>query len=415
MDNIDIELRKVLDAAVQSTSHGLIECDGMTLKELFQSKLNDLNMTTTQAERLLDISHKSLLAILNNTGERIDIINVIKLAHFLGLSISDIMKLYVPKMPSEQIGEIQKAREAGYIVANFDIALLKKIGFFKSGDLIANQSLMHIKKRITSFFGIPTVYDYTENSIFPAFSRSKRDSHELIRNFWIKSAYVQFKLINNPNEYRREYLTDLIYKIKPYTRDIKGGLLAVVRALFKIGITVIYQPHIPNLQIKGATFSCNGKPCIVLSDLNNRYPTLWFVLLHELYHVLYDFKEISERCYHISEENNSDLFLVDEVSPDEFARDFLLNKERLKFVSSYINSPSIVNKCAQEWSLHPSIIYAIYMYEASQNGFTKVWSSPLAKNIPAMTDALKLFNTHPFEKESLIESVQEIKELIYNI
>ncbi len=59
-------------------------------------------MTTTQAERLLDISHKSLLAILNNTGERIDIINVIKLAHFLGLSISDIMKLYVPKMPSER-------------------------------------------------------------------------------------------------------------------------------------------------------------------------------------------------------------------------------------------------------------------------------------------------------------------------
>ena len=74
-----------------------------------------------------------------------------------------------------------------------------------------------------------------------------------------------------------------------------------------------------------------------------------------------------------------------------------------------------MKKCAQEWSLHPSIIYAIYMYEASQNGFTKIWSSPIAKNIPAMTDALKLFNTHPFEKENLIESVQEIKELIYNI
>ena len=40
MDNIDIELRKVLDVAIQSTSHGLIECNGMTLKELFQSKLN---------------------------------------------------------------------------------------------------------------------------------------------------------------------------------------------------------------------------------------------------------------------------------------------------------------------------------------------------------------------------------------
>lgn len=30
MDNIDIELRKVLDVAIQSTSHGLIECNGDT-------------------------------------------------------------------------------------------------------------------------------------------------------------------------------------------------------------------------------------------------------------------------------------------------------------------------------------------------------------------------------------------------
>lgn len=99
-------------------------------------------------------------------------------------------------------------------------------------------------------------------------------------------------------------------------------MLSVARALYKIGITVIFQPSIQKLQIKGATFACNGKPCIVLSDLNKRYPTLWFVLLHELYHVLYDFDEISERNYHVSEEDSSDLFLLDEISPDEFARDF---------------------------------------------------------------------------------------------
>lgn len=32
-----------------------------------------------------------------------------------------------------------------------------------------------------------------------------------------------------------------------------------------------------------------------------------------------------------------------------------------------------------------------------------------------MDDALSLLNTHPFEKETLLESVLQIKNLIYNI
>lgn len=400
-------IEKILNPAVKSNLH--LE-EGKTLREIFDAKLKELNVTQSKVETLISIERKTLNSILDNTAKRIDVVNLIKISHFLGLEISELMFLYAPEMPIEMIKEVQTAKDASYIFNHFDIDSLTKIGIISKGD-----NSQDIRAKIEKFFGFSSIYDYTYDTIFPAFSRPKRDSHEQVRAFWIKSAYTQFKLINNPNNYRREDLTELIYKIKPYTRDVRGGLLAVARALYKIGITVIYQPMIQRLQIKGATFSCNGKPCIVLSDLNNRYPTLWFVLLHELYHVLYDFEEITERSYHISEEDSSDLFLLDEISPDEFARDFLLNKERLKFVSGYINSPSIVEKCAREWSIHSSIIYAIYMYEASQGGFTKIWSSPLSKNIPTMEEALDLFNTHPFEKECLEESAKEIKELIYNI
>lgn len=31
-----------------------------------------------------------------------------------------------------------------------------------------------------------------------------------------------------------------------------------------------------------------------------------------------------------------------------------------------------------------------------------------------MNEALELINTHPFEKETLMESVQQIKEFLYN-
>ena len=36
------------------------------------------------------------------------------------------------------------------------------------------------------------------------------------------------------------------------------------------------------------------------------------------------------------------------------------------------------------------------------------------KYIPKMNEALELINTHPFEKETLMESVQQIKEFLYN-
>lgn len=400
-------IERILDPAIKNNLH--IE-KGKTLRDIFDAKLKELNVAQSKVETLISIERKTLNSILNNTAKRIDVVNLIKISHFLGLEMNELLALYAPEMPIEMIKEVQLAKDASYIFNNFDIDSLIKIGIILKGD-----NSQDIRRKLEKFFTFSSIYDYTQDTIFPAFSRPKRDSHEQVRAFWIKSAYTQFKQINNPNEYNREYLTDLIYKIKPYTRDVQGGLLSVARALYKIGITVIFQPSIQRLQIKGATFACNGKPCIVLSDLNKRYPTLWFVLLHELYHVLYDFNEIIERSYHVSEEDSSDLFLLDEISPDEFARDFLLNKERLKFVSAYINSPTIVEKCAREWSIHPSIIYAIYMYEASQNGFTMIWSGPLAKEIPSTDDALKLFNTHPFEKECLEESVKKIKELIYNI
>ncbi len=44
---------------------------------------------------------------------------------------------------------------------------------------------------------------------------------------------------------------------------------------------------------------------------------------------------------------------------------------------------------------------------------TNEWAS-YNKHIPKINEALKLINIHPFEKETLMESVQLIKEVIYN-
>lgn len=126
-------------------------------------------------------------------------------------------------------------------------------------------------------------------------------------------------------------------KIRPFTRDIENGLVQVAKALYKVGVTVIFQPSIEKLQIRGATFSCNKKPCIVLSDLQKNYPTLWFTLLHELHHVLYDFDEINKRVFHLSS-GEGDIFLMNEERADNFATEYLLSEARLRYAIGYINS-----------------------------------------------------------------------------
>ena len=182
--------------------------------------------------------------------------------------------------------------------------------------------------------------------------------------------------------------------------------MLVVKALYKVGVTIIFQPSISTLQIKGATFSCNNKPCIVLSDLNKNYPTLWFVLLHELHHVLYDFQDIQKRMFHLSGEG--DIFLMNEERADDFALEYLLPEPKFKYAIGYINSKLTIERLAKEWTIHPSIIYAIYCYKTNE------WAK-FSRYIPKMDIALEALNTHPFDKESLLESVKEIKELVYNI
>jgi DNA-binding Xre family transcriptional regulator len=396
MDNIDIELRKVIDAAIQSS----IDIKNVaSLKELYITKRDSLKLSDRQIQKILGMDLKTITPILNGEAKQINFINVIKLSHFLGISVNDLIKVYVPELDSRQIGDIQRAREAGYIVEHFDVSTLNKIKFFKKGG-----SSHEMSEKIKRFFNLDTIYSYSEDILQSAFSRTKRNSNDLMRNFWVRSALVQFREIANPNSYNRKDLIDLIPNIRPYTRDVEFGLIKVLKALYYVGVTVIFQPSVEKLQVRGATMVVNKKPCIVLSDLQNNYPTLWFTLLHEMHHVLYDIDEIEKRTYHISS-GEGDIFLMNEEKADDFAKEYLLNESRLKFATGYITSDYNVGKLAKEWGVHPSIIYAIYCYRTGEWAFYN-------KYIPKMDVSLRLLNTHPFGRESLIESAREVKKLI---
>lgn len=407
-DSSGSEYSDLFRRLVQPVNQTIQSEDDNTIKKRFDQRIKDLGITINNAVELIGIEHKSLLPILDGTAKRVDLVNAIKLAHFLNVTIEDFAVMYTGQLEASVIGQIERAKKGSYLSTSLDLKGLKSENFVKNIN-----SVESIEDRVNTFFGLQSIYEYSDIGVKSAFSRSKRDSNALMREFWVKSASIQFRNVANPYDFSRSELIDLLPKIRPYTQDIEAGLLTVIKALYRIGVTVIYQPYLKAIQVRGATMVINGKPCIVLTDYLNRYTTLWHTLIHELHHVLYDLEEIQKREVHLS--GQPDLFLVNENKADEFARQYLFSPERSNQILPFINDEIIVKRFTDSAQVHASFAYAYYLHDLTQKGYTNAWGNKLAKKIPVCQASLSLLNTRAFEKDTLKESIEYLKKVVFNV
>jgi Zn-dependent peptidase ImmA (M78 family) len=374
-----------------------------SLALLLKNKLKSSGLNKTQFEKLAGLQRRSLDGILKKTSKQTDIINLLKLGEFLDLSFEELLILHFNNRPSDEIKELQTSMELTYINKYFDLKTLSSLGFIGK-----DNSLEDLKNRICLFFGIDSIYDYEKELNEALYSRTKKTFSDKMKDFWIKSSYKYFELIDNPNDYSRNELIDLIPKIKPYTQNVENGLLTVFQALYNIGITVVFQPKLPKTQIRGATFLINEKPCIVITDLNKNYATVWFSLIHELHHVLFDLEIIEKTKYHLTGE--PDLFLMQEDKANEFASEYLISKEKMRYIEKLIHNPLMVNKFAKECQIHPSIIYSQYQWRESEKG-NDFWGA-FKEYFPNLQLATKRLNISNWDVESLKLAAEKIKELL---
>ncbi len=371
--------------------------------ELLKSKLKSTGLSKTHFERLSGIQRKSLDAILKKSSKQTDIVNLLKLGEFLELSLEKLLILHFKDRPTNEIKELQNSMDITYINKNFDLKTLASLDFIKIDD-----SVEDLKIRICEFFEIDSIYDYEQELNNALYSRTKRTFSDKMKDFWIKSSYKYFELIDNPNEYSRERLIDLIPKIKPYTQNVEKGLLTIFQALFNIGVTVVFQPSLPKTQIRGATFFINNKPCVVITDFNKNYATIWFALIHELNHVLFDLETIEDTKFHLSGE--PDLFLLQEDKANEFASEYLLSSEKMRYIEKLINNPLVVRRFAKECQVHPCIIYSQYQWRQSELG-NNYWGL-FKEHFPDVTLATKNLNISNWDVKSLKLAAEKIRELL---
>lgn len=351
----------------------------VTLRSLFDKRVEELNITPTSATDIADIQYRTLNGILDGTQRKIDFTNIIKLADFLQISVEKCAKLYLTSLEKNFPQEKTISKDKiDFIRNHFDLADLKKSGFIKN---ISDFS--DIEKRITNFFGLNSIFEYRMPAQEAAFSAGYiTPKSTFSRSTWINTAKHVFKAINNPYEYDREALISYFPEIRRHSMSVDMGLNNVIRSLYKIGITVIYLPPFSSLHLRGATFSENNKPCIALTDYKGFYATIWFALIHELHHVLFDWQEIKTGNYHVSDPN-SDLMPVKEkeAEADNFAREYIFSKEKSSTIRPNLFSQQHVEKVAKLNHVHPSIIYTFDAYDRGSNN-RAAWARAKVMNPP---------------------------------
>ncbi|WP_158825958.1 helix-turn-helix domain-containing protein [Mucilaginibacter lacusdianchii] len=393
------EIYKMLDSG-ETTS----------FRELVEQKKKELAINSDlQLAKLTGIDKNTLPRIIDGETQKVDLFSLIKLCHFLGLDTTQVLQIYVASLKPEIIGDLDRARTANYILRNFDLQGLHKIGFIKS-----TTDFDAIEKRITTFFNLDSIFQYNSYIGAVAFSRTKILSSDKMREFWIRAAVFHFEKINNPNEYQKDILASLIPKIHPYTRYVEKGLQHVIQALYNIGVTVIVQGYLTKTQVRGGTFSINNKPCIVLTDYRNSYPHLWAALMHELFHVLYEFDLIKSTSYHLTGDPQSPMFPFNEEYAEIFSWDMLLPKDKREYVKHMIRSESTIASFAKDNMVHPGIIYAAYCEDLyaqpdkkSEFGLYQHFFGKSEKSINAIKYT-------PWQRENINEEVEEKKQS-YNL
>lgn len=370
--------------------------DYYPLQELYDQRLAYLEITKNQASNILDVDQKTIDSILKGELRKVDFVTILKLSNFLEIPYEQLINKYFKLVGDTHNEDILSAKKRSFIVNNFDLPSLKKIGFI---DSISDFS--HIEERLKTFFGYKEIFEHAKYKITAAFSSGKRTSNKSNLMFWYAAAGQSLEKTPNPHDYNREALIDFFPQIRWHSMNTDSGLQAVAQALFNFGITVILMPKFnSDLHIKGATLAYDDKPCIVLTKYTKYYATIWFTLIHEIYHVLYDWEEIRNEKYHITGETDS--IKINELEADNFARQYLFSDEKMQAIIAHIDEPKYVRLFAEKNHVHASIIYTFYSRDI--NNYAKYYK----QITPEFDSSLKPFNFNEFIDFSNLKPIKEI-------
>jgi HTH-type transcriptional regulator/antitoxin HigA len=157
------------------------------------------------------------------------------------------------------------------------------------------------------------------------------------------------KGIYKPDSLDAKWLTKLAQESR-----FSDGPMRAREYLEKAGICLVVEPHLPHTHLDGAALLHGETPVVGLTFRYDRLDNFWFVLLHEMIHII----------KHLRKGRVEDILDDMDAEPDELERgaDELAGRVLIPendwemALARYVRSEDSVNALAQKLSINPAII-----------------------------------------------------------
>lgn len=165
-------------------------------------------------------------------------------------------------------------------------------------------------------------------------------------------------------KYREELLTsEWISQLVKLSR-FQDGPRRAKEMLEQVGIILIIEPMLPNTYLDGAAILHGDTPVIGLTLRYDRLDNFWFVLLHEIYHVIKHLgKGKVDRIFDDLDVSNTEKL---ESEADDLAGESLIPKSEWdKAIARFTRSIRSINDLANKLDISPAIIAGRIRHEAN--------------------------------------------------
>lgn len=212
--------------------------------------------------------------------------------------------------------------------------------------------------------------------------RKNPTASDFMARFWLSrvreaaSFYVAWKELPKFNGIEKSFLNDFArLSVDP------KSLLILEDSLSKLGVILVHEPAIPGMKVDGACFLLEtGHPVVALSLRYSRLDIYWFVLLHELSHIVLHYDSLKIPIIdNIDEEAAEDI----EVEANMLAANSLIPRTVWRSASvKYKTTEEELNKFSAEIKTHPAIVAGRLQHELKRHDiFAKVVNQENSRKI----------------------------------
>lgn len=281
-----------------------------------------------------------------------------EIAKALNLSITEIVELNAEKLKAENLSSDSEELEW----QKFPIKEMYKREWFENFSGSLNAALQDGESLVKQFI------TRVRNRPVLALHRKRVRAESIIDEYKLLAwecrvlsladkAKINYKYDHGSIDHK--WLTELIQKSR-----LTDGPRMAQDQLREAGIAMIIEPHMPNTHLDGAVFFHRDTPVIGLTIRYDRLDNFWFVLIHEIIHVIKHLRKLKvERIFDDLDSPNENEI---EIEADTLAGEALIPEEIWNNnLARYTRSEESVKRLADDLNISPAIVAGRIRHEAN--------------------------------------------------